>query len=603
MFTSVKTKVMNASIGTRLVIIIYACIVAIFISLSVVLLILGERTSQEELLSSSTDSVKYANLLIEKEQQYLMGIAEYYSLSPSVQELFHANAEGLQYPETDSIMQVVRARMYCVGLAFYDLQGQPIEYMSIDNSWGPISQNGIDRPLQRMLSGYHTYEWEFIDQNASVYMERDNSPKITLWYLIKDAHTFRPLGAVSISLDSRKIFTSNSVPDKPYNQYTVLSQSGQIVFSEHEPALSKEACSVLLANTASDGSVSGNFIATLDGIKYRVVYADVKQSHFCTYMLIPYRPFTWNLSPFYGYAVGCVLLSILLILPILLFTSWTLVRPLRKLAASMDQFKEGNFDVEVHFRYNDEIGQLGRSFNEMVQENRRLIENTYLLKIEQQEAELSTLQAQINPHFLYNLINSIQWSALSKGETELADIAYSMGQVFRLSLNRGNNFISIRQERDLISYYLKLQKWRYRDRICYTLNFSEDILEMCIPKLIIQPLVENSVVHGTKRSSDTIHLSVRAYSDPPRTRIFIEVTDDGVGIPTETLHLLPNRLPATHSSPGSHFAMKNIYDRLKLTYHNDFIFQIDSKPEVGTVIHISIPSSPTSADCRKDEHK
>lgn len=603
MFRSLKTKFMNASIGTRLVVVVYSCIVVIFILLSAVLLILAEKTSQEELISASLDSVEYANLLIEKEQQYLMGIAEYYGLSPSVQEFFHANAEGMRHPESTEIMQVVRARMYCVGLAFYDLQGAPIEYMSIDNSWGPVSQTGDDRPLQRMVNGYHTYEWEFIDQGADSYMEMDNSPKITLWYLIKDTHTFRPLGVVAISLDSRRIFATNSVPDGPYNQFTVLDLSGQIVFSEHTPALSKEACVALLANTEFDGSVSGNFITSLDGIKYRVVYARVNQSHFYTYMLIPYQTFTWNLSSFYGYAIVGVLLSILLILPVLLFTSWTMVQPLRRLALSMDQFKKGNFDVEVNFHYNDEIGQLGRSFNEMVQENRKLIENTYLLKIRQQEAELSTLQAQINPHFLYNLINSIQWSALSKGEEEIADIAYSMGQVFRISLNRGNNFISIRQERDLIAYYLKLQKWRYSDRINYTIEFSDDILELYIPKLIIQPLVENSVVHGVERSSDVIQISVRTYMDPARERIFIEVADDGVGIPEETLRLLPNLLPAQHSSPGSRFAMKNIYDRLRLTYHDDFIFQIDSKLGEGTLVQISIPCSPASADGRKEERE
>lgn len=600
MLKAIKNKFMNASIGTRLVVVVYSCIVVIFILLSAVLLVLAERSSQQELMDSSLDAVDSANFLIEKEQQYLMGIAEYYSLSSSVQELFHLHAQGLYYPEASDIMQVVRARMYCVNLVFYDLHGSPIEYMSIDNSYGPVPQAAADRPLQRIVNGDHTYEWEFIDRNDSIYMTVDNSPKITLWYLIKDTHTFRPLGVVAISLDSRKIFSSNSAPNSPYNRLTVLAQDGRTVFSYHTPALSEQARQDLLSNTRSDASVSGHFVATLDGVKYRIVYSRVNQSHFYTYMLIPYRAFTWNLSPFYAYAVAGLLLSICLLFPILLVTSRTMVRPLQQLASSMSQFKSGDFDAEVDFRYNDEIGKLGRLFNEMVRENRQLIENTYLLKIRQQEAELSTLQAQINPHFLYNLINSIQWSALSRGETELADIAYSMGQVFRISLNRGNNFISIRQERDLISYYLKLQKWRYSNRITYTVDFSDSILDLRIPKLIIQPLVENSVVHGAERSSDMVHITVRSFRDPSSGRIFIEVTDNGVGISEETLQLLPNHLSSDAPSSGSRFAMKNIYDRLNLTYHNDFDFHVASKPGLGTRVQISLPCSPPSTTDRKD---
>lgn len=596
MLRLIKKRFMNASIGTRLVVVIYAVIVGIFILLSAVLLVLAEKTSQQELLRTMLDTVDSGSLLIEKEQQYLMGIAEYYSLSSHVQELFHAHAQGGRHTDSAEIMQAVRARMYCVGLAFYDLEGTPIEYMSIDNSWGPVTQEG-DRPLQRIVNSPQFYEWEFIDQDDTCYMEADHSPKITLWYLIKDTHTFRPLGVVAVSLDSRRIFSSSY--DSPYSKLTVLDRAGRAVFSRHSPALSPQARTTLLDNT-NDSSVSGHFIAVLDGVRYRVAYDRVDQSYFYTYVLVPYHAFTWNLGPFYGYAVAGVLLSAFLLFPLLLITSRTMVRPLRELADSMRQFKSGNFEAKVDFHYNDEIGQLGRLFNEMVQENRKLIENTYLLKIRQQEAELNALQAQINPHFLYNLINSIQWSALSKGEAEIANVAYSMGQFFRISLNRGGNIITIRQERDLIEYYLKLQKWRYSDRIIYTVTFQEDILELHIPKLILQPLVENSVVHGAECSSRTIHITVEASASPEGGRLLFSVSDDGAGIPQEILRQLPETVPDGHKSSGSRFAIKNIYERLKLTYGEDFTFTIDSELGAGTQVRMSLPSLLPAPESRKE---
>ena len=598
MLKLIKKRFMNASIGTRLVVVIYAVIVGIFILLSAVLLVLAEKTSQQDLLRSMLDTVDSGSLLIEKEQQYLMGIAEYYSLSSPVQELFLTHAQGGRHTDSTEIMQAVRARMYCAGLAFYDLAGTPIEYMSIDNSWGPVPQDG-DRPLQRIVAGSQLYEWEFIDQGDVCYMTADHSPKITLWYLVKDTHTFRPLGVLAVSLDSRRIFSSSYEPGSPYRRLTVLDRSGRAVFSRHSPALSAQARETLLAGT-SDGSITGHFIAVLDGVKYRVAYDRVDQSYFYTYVLVPYHAFTWNLGPFYGYAVAGVLLSAFLLFPILLITSQTMVRPLQGLAASMRQFKSGNFEAKVDFHYNDEIGQLGRLFNEMVQENRKLIESTYLLKIRQQEAELDALQAQINPHFLYNLINSIQWSALSKGEAEIADVAYSMGQFFRISLNRGGSVITVRQERDLIAYYLKLQKWRYSDRIVYTVTFPEDILELHIPKLILQPLVENSVVHGAECSSQVIHITVRAAASPDGARILLSVSDDGAGIPPAILCQLPESVPAEHASPGSRFAIKNIYDRLKLTYGDDFAFTIDSEAGTGTLVQLSLPSALPAPERRKE---
>ena len=149
MLKLIKKRFMNASIGTRLVVVIYAVIVGIFILLSAVLLVLAEKTSQQDLLRSMLDTVDSGSLLIEKEQQYLMGIAEYYSLSSPVQELFLTHAQGGRHTDSTEIMQAVRARMYCAGLAFYDLAGTPIEYMSIETAGTGTPGRGQAPPADR----------------------------------------------------------------------------------------------------------------------------------------------------------------------------------------------------------------------------------------------------------------------------------------------------------------------------------------------------------------------------------------------------------------------------------------------------------------------
>ena len=199
------------------------------------------------------------------------------------------------------------------------------------------------------------------------------------------------------------------------------------------------------------------------------------------------------------------------------------------------------------------------------------------------------MQAQINPHFLYNMLNAIQWQALKSGNKEIADIAYSMAQVFRISLSRGRSIISVKQELDLVSYYLSLQKYRLGKKIDY-----EDVLDRQIPKLILQPLVENSIVHGMAKDSSlnlVISLSV-ALSEDGKLLHFV-IQDNGCGIPPEILRYLPNEVIPAAAEQGqrpnksNRFAVKNIYDRLTLVYGSDFTFRIHS--EHGTSIEIILP--------------
>jgi len=163
-----------------------------------------------------------------------------------------------------------------------------------------------------------------------------------------------------------------------------------------------------------------------------------------------------------------------------------------------------------------------------------------------------------------------------------------MGQVFRLSLNRGNNTVTIKDEKALIEFYLRLQKMRYQDRLESSLDFSEDVLNLCIPKLIIQPLVENCIVHGAEDNSETVHIlvSVRVNNE---NMLEINVTDDGSGIPEDILPLLPDKLYYSETSSSSRFALKNISERLKLSYGQKYSFKISSKPGNGTQIIIKIP--------------
>lgn len=321
------------------------------------------------------------------------------------------------------------------------------------------------------------------------------------------------------------------------------------------------------------------------------VWGKVSGTDFVTFTLLPKRSFIWDSGEFYVYSVMGILLCIISLLPLLILISNTITRPLNKLMSYMQRFADGDRDVKLDFKHNDEIGKLGAIFNDMVVENKQLIETTYMLAIRKQAAEVASLQAQINPHFIYNMLNSIQWTAIDKGDNDTAETAYAMAQMFSITLNYGNNFITVQQECELLQYYLFLQQKRFAGQLSYDLDFDKSLLGARIPKLMIQPLVENSIIHGVADSSSHVHINVKVARNGER--ISISVIDDGIGISPEMLALLPDKLPYdenNHSSKSSRFALKNIYGRLRLYYGEaSFKFDFFSIPGSSTTVLIDVP--------------
>lgn len=171
-------------------------------------------------------------------------------------------------------------------------------------------------------------------------------------------------------------------------------------------------------------------------------------------------------------------------------------KPLHSLREAMEKFMQGDFSQKVEVMTQDEVGEASACFNRMVDDIRELIDKNYILAIKERESELDTLQAQINPHFLYNTLDSLYWKATESGNDEIAEDILSLSQLFRLVLNRGNGIVTVRTEADLLERYLQIQKMRFGKRLTYEISLEPEILEEKIPKLILQPFVENVIVHA-----------------------------------------------------------------------------------------------------------
>jgi len=305
-----------------------------------------------------------------------------------------------------------------------------------------------------------------------------------------------------------------------------------------------------------------------------------------------------------GICGACCIMSLLLSLRI----SDSISRPLRNLSEMMNKVGKGNFDVSIQPYSNDEVGVLSEHFNKMVQQVQKLIQEVYQEQYLKQKAELKSLRAQINPHFLYNTLESINWMARTRNVPEIGDMVKALGDLMRASIS-GDDFVTLNDEITNITNYLKIQKFRYGDRLGVCIGISPDIGQIIVPKLILQPIVENSIVHGLEEKLEDGHIKISGKLE--NGDVVIMICDDGVGMEKEKADHL-NRLfseyhEGTLVSGGSakvdirkdigskddmhtHIGLINVDRRIKMYYGAGYGLSISSVLGEGTSVKAVLPA-------------
>ncbi|CAM4331148.1 sensor histidine kinase [Paenibacillus typhae] len=288
---------------------------------------------------------------------------------------------------------------------------------------------------------------------------------------------------------------------------------------------------------------------------------------------------------------GVLLVALVMVYIISLLTTNRLLR----LSRQLNQVALGNLNIVSHIDGTDEIGQLSRQFNYMVSSINQLIsqviesnEKNSRLEIAQREIKLKMMASQIHPHFLFNALESIRMNAHLKGEKEIANIVRLLGKLMRKNLEVGRERAPLKEEIEMIRSYLEIQKFRYEDRLMYEINFDAKAAEVLIPPLIIQPLVENSVVHGLENKEGTVHVYVSVTMQ--ENEIQVNVSDDGVGMSSQRLAEIMEVITKSEEEQRSRIGMRNVHQRLVLYYGEQYGLKIASEEGRGTEISFSIPN-------------
>lgn len=281
--------------------------------------------------------------------------------------------------------------------------------------------------------------------------------------------------------------------------------------------------------------------------------------------------------------LGMLIISIILCTAV----SRSISNPINKLTKAIKKMEEGDLEVacDVKVDGNNEISILSRSFNSMVHKIRFLMDRIYEEEKQKRSAELMVLQSQINPHFLYNTLDNLQWKAYDYDAVEIAEMIEALSNFFRISLSNGKEFIPLSQEIKHIENYLFIQEKRYEDILKFTIDFDSSLSDIIVLKLIIQPIVENAIYHGIKPklSNGNIEVSVYEIND----YVYISVYDDGVGMDKETLNELRASLNIKNEKFG--YGLYNVNQRIKLVYGENSGVELSSTLGEGTTVLIKIP--------------
>ena len=281
--------------------------------------------------------------------------------------------------------------------------------------------------------------------------------------------------------------------------------------------------------------------------------------------------------------------TILLLLVANTFVSSKIADPIMELEKSVKELEQGHLDTPIAIGGSYEIRHLGETIKSMAEQMRKLMQDIVTEQESKRKSEFDALQSQINPHFLYNTLDSIVWMVENERYQEAIVMVTSLAGFFRVGLSKGKNIITLKDELNHAGSYITIQHMRFRDKFTFHINVEKEVLSMATIKLIVQPLLENAVYHGMEFMDGDGEIEVNAYAK--ENSLYIDVTDNGMGIPEEEIDGLLKR-DNEHRAKGSGIGLKNVHERIQLYFGENYGLTILSEADVGTTIKIHLPLVP-----------
>lgn len=408
----------------------------------------------------------------------------------------------------------------------------------------------------------------YISTHRQTYLQHPDADAVfSVARLIRDPVTLTPLAV--IMADASISVIEGMLQNAKYDINSIvaiLNESGSVIYSTE----------ALPGNIKAQAFENTKVVSFKNG-RYKVVAKNLLKSNWKVVVMFSLSDINGKVTLLYVAGGIFALLGLLLTLVVFWQYSRHITTPYRRMAATMDEVKRGNLKARCEVKGDNEIARLGRDFNNMLTRIDTLVDEEYRAKLDLRNAEYRALQSQIRPHFLFNTLNGfIALNRLNDRQT-LEKSIFSLTRLMRYTLEH-SDWVAARDEFQFLENYCQLQQLRFENRLNYTIRYAKDMAELELPKLILQPLVENSIIHGIEPSDKMCHLEVigEVSAEQGEQTIRIQVNDDGIGFDM-------NR-EAKKSSKG----IGNIKERLRIAYGERAAFLMQSRPNAGTRVTITI---------------
>jgi two-component system sensor histidine kinase YesM len=568
------------------------CIFLLIILISILSLSFwGSRTysnySENQADQSTLQMIHQVESNVDFYIDHLKDVFHYLSEDAVIEQFMKMNAGQEPSQETDAQIQKI--------MAMYAERNKEVTGIMLVNKSGTFKSHEMYRVTRDSLIEESWYQDAVkapgetliisnpIGRNVSTAQNYSSYDVLSLVHAVQDSQTKEVIGVVLMDLrmDVLKSIFENLKLGKSGFMY-ILDHKGDIVYAPTNDIVYRIQSKWLQNGT------QGSLTQKIKGHDFRILFNDSITNKWKFIGVIPDGDYQRVVTDIQLYTLIVTFITIVLAVLLSTYFTGTLIRPIRKLMSLMRNVKDGELNQRFVSETKDEIGQLGNSFNHMLEEINNLINLVYAEQKKKREAELQVLQAQIKPHFLYNTLDTIQWMAQEYEADDIIEIIGALTNLFRIGLNRGYEWIPIRDEIKHAESYMIIQMSRYMDKLDFKFDIPEELYKFHVLKLILQPLIENAIYHGIKARTGKGEIRVSAERD--FDMICFRIIDDGAGIPSEKLEEINQILRGEKKREEQYgIGLFNVNERIQLTYGHAFGIKIYSEVGKGTTVEVKHP--------------
>lgn len=414
-------------------------------------------------------------------------------------------------------------------------------------------------------------------------VELTNGGNTTLGVLLVD------MNYSSIEQFFNKVNTSNTA-----EYFYLMDSNGEIIYHPKQKLIYTNLYNE--NNMVAAGYNDGSYQETFLGDRRLITVKTISYTGWKIVSVVPISSFNMGMLPTRYFVIMVVALMMLAIILLNQLVSSSISKPIRKLDATIKKLEAGDLNIDINISGSYEIEHLAKTLRSVVSQLRQLMDDIVVEQEQKRKSELDALQSQINPHFLYNTLDSIVWMIEGERYEEAVFMVTELASLFRISLNHGKTIISIEDEIKHAQSYINIQKIRYKNKFIATFDVASDILRCCTVNLLIQPLLENAIYHGMEYMDGDGEIRLKAYRE--NDDIYIEVRDNGMGMPQEIVDRILTKMNHTHKK-GSGVGLLNVHNRIQLRFGAEYGLTVESQPDEGTIVRVHLPYLPYTPEMQE----